>query len=109
MKTIKSKLKYLFWLGPILTIAGLTARVVSGNWSQAPLGLLIAGLVIIGLWLLFLGSLAPGFWGRRSTQVGTNAIISTLAVLVILGLINFLGVRYVQRVDLTENNLFSLS
>jgi ABC-type uncharacterized transport system involved in gliding motility auxiliary subunit len=109
MKTIKSKLKYLFWLGPILTIAGLTARVVSGNWSQAPLGLLIAGLVIIGLWLLFLGSLAPGFWGRRSTQVGTNALISTLAVFVILGLINFLGVRYGQRIDLTENQLFTLS
>ncbi len=111
MKTIKKKkyLGYLFWLGPVLTIMGITAKVVAGEWSLIALGLLIAGLVIIGLWLLFLGSLAPGFWGRRSTQVGTNAIISTLAVLVILGLINFLGVRYVQRVDLTENNLFSLS
>jgi ABC-type uncharacterized transport system involved in gliding motility auxiliary subunit len=59
--------------------------------------------------VLFLGSLAPGFWGRRSTQVGTNAIIATLAMLVILGLINFLGVRYGQRVDLTENQLFTLS
>lgn len=114
MKTIAKKqktnyFKYLFWLGPILSIMGLSARVVAGQWSPIASGLLIAGLVIIGLWLLFLGSLAPGFWGRRSTQVGTNAIISTLAVLVILGLINFLGVRYVQRVDLTENNLFSLS
>ena len=111
MKTIKSKnyLKYLFWLGPILTIMGITARLVSGEWSPIPLGLLIAGIVIIGLWLLFLGSLAPGFWGRRSTMVGANAIIATLAMLVILGLINFLGVRYVQRVDLTENQLFTLS
>src|SRR5919199_191613 len=111
MKTIKRKkyLGYLFWLGPVLTIMGITANVVAGEWSPIALGLLIAGLVIIGLGLLFLGSLAPGFWGRRSTQVGTNAIISTLAVLVILGLINFLGVRYVQRIDLTENNLFSLS
>jgi len=88
---------------------GITARVVSGNWSPVPLGLLIAGIVIVGLWVLFLGSLAPGFWGRRSTQVGTNAIIATLAMLVILGLINFLGVRYGQRVDLTENQLFTLS
>jgi ABC-type uncharacterized transport system involved in gliding motility auxiliary subunit len=108
---VKSKkyLRYLFWLGPILSIMGITARVVSGNWSPVPLGLLIAGIVIVGLWVLFLGSLAPGFWGRRSTQVGTNAIIATLAMLVILGLINFLGVRYGQRLDLTENQLFTLS
>lgn len=111
MKTIKNKkyLKYLFWLGPILSIIGITARVVAQNWSPISLALLIAGLVIIGLWLLFLGIFAPSFWGRRSTQVSTNAITATLAMLVILGLINFLGVRYGARVDLTENQLFTLS
>ena len=111
MKTLKTKtyLTYLFWLGPIFTIMGLTAWVVGGEWSPVALGLLIAGLVLIGLWLIFLGSLVPGFWGRRSTQAGTNAIIATLAMVVILGLINFLGVRYAQRIDLTENQLFTLS
>ncbi|HEY9599947.1 MAG TPA: Gldg family protein, partial [Cyanophyceae cyanobacterium] len=82
---------------------------MSDQWSPVAVGLLIAGLVIIGLWLVFLGSLTPGFWGRRSTQVGTNALISTVAMLVILGLINFLAVRYGARVDLTENQLFTLS
>ncbi|HEY9650334.1 MAG TPA: Gldg family protein [Coleofasciculaceae cyanobacterium] len=112
MKTIKKNAKYLsylFWFGPALTIMGLSARVVSAQWSPIAVGLLIAGLVIIGLWLVFLGSLTPGFWGRRSTQVGTNALISTLAMLVIVGLINFLAVRYGARVDLTENQLFTLS
>lgn len=112
MKTIKKNAKYLsylFWFGPILSIMGLSARVVSDQWSPIAVGLLIAGLVIIGLWLIFLGSLTPGFWGRRSTQVGTNALISTVAMLVILGLINFLAVRYGARVDLTENQLFTLS
>lgn len=111
MKTVKNNkyLKNLFWLGPILSIMGLTAWIVSGIWSPIALGLLIAGIAILGLWIIFLGSLAPGFWRRRSTQVGTNAIIATAAMLVILGLINFLGVRYVQRIDLTENKQFSLS
>lgn len=111
MKTIKNKnyLKYLFWLGPILSLMGITARVVAENWSPISLALLSAGLTIIGLWLLFLGTFAPSFWRSRSTQVGTNAIIATLAMLVILGLINFLGVRYGARVDLTENQLFTLS
>jgi ABC-type uncharacterized transport system involved in gliding motility auxiliary subunit len=55
MKSIKSKtyLSYLFLLGPVLSIMGISARIVSGNWSPVALGLLIAGAVIIGLWLLF--------------------------------------------------------
>src|SRR5919199_45701 len=113
MKTIKKKpknnyLKYLFWLGPILSIMGLSARVVAGEWSPISSGLLISGLAIIALWLILIGS-SPGFWGRRSTQAGTNAIIATLAMIVILGLINFLGIRYGQRIDFTENQLFTLS
>lgn len=112
MKTIAKNTKYLswlFWLGPILCIVGLTARVVANEWSPLIVGLFVAGLVIIGLWLVFLGSLAPGFWGRRSTQVGTNAVIATIAMLAIVGLINFLAVRYGQRIDLTENQLYTLS
>ncbi len=111
MKIVKNNkyLKNLFWLGPILSIMGLTAWIVSETWSPVALGLLIVGIAIIGLWVIFLGSLAPDFWRRRSTQVGTNAIIATVAMLVILGLINFLGVRYAQRIDLTENKQFSLS
>lgn len=102
-------LKYLFWFGPILTIMGITAQEVAGEWSPVSLALLIAGLLIIGLWFLLLDQIAPGFWGRRSTQVGTNAIIATLAMFVIIGLINFLGVRYGVQIDLTENQLFTLS
>jgi ABC-type uncharacterized transport system involved in gliding motility auxiliary subunit len=102
-------LKYLFWLGPILIVMGLTAGVVSGSWGVVPIGLLIAGIVVIGLWLLFEGYTQPGFWGRRSTQVGTNALVATLAMLVILGLINFLAVRYSTRLDLTENQIFTLA
>ncbi|MEQ9626032.1 MAG: Gldg family protein [Coleofasciculus chthonoplastes F1-TOW-03] len=88
---------------------GITAQEVAGEWSPISLALLIAGLLIIGLWFLLLDQIAPGFWGRRSTQVGTNAIIATLAMFVIIGLINFLGVRYGVQIDLTENQLFTLS
>ena len=88
---------------------GLTAQEVAGEWSPVSLALLITGLLIIGLWFLLLDQIAPGFWGRRSTQVGTNAIIATLAMFVIIGLINFLGVRYGVQIDLTENQLFTLS
>jgi ABC-type uncharacterized transport system involved in gliding motility auxiliary subunit len=111
MKTVpknRQYLEYLFWLGPILTIMGLVAQYVSGSESLVPLALLITGIVIIVLWL-FIGSAPRKFWGRRSTQVSTNAIVATLAVLGILALINFLAVRHAVRLDLTENQLFTLS
>ncbi|NEQ17635.1 MAG: hypothetical protein F6K44_29555 [Moorea sp. SIO3E2] len=90
-------------------MAGITVRIITEKWSPDALGLLIAGIVISLVGLVFLAQLAPKFWQSRSTQVGTNAIISTVAMLVILGLINFLGVRYTQRIDFTENQLYTLS
>ncbi|MGK7876225.1 MAG: Gldg family protein [Xenococcaceae cyanobacterium] len=106
---LRKYIKYLFFIGIFLWIAGLVAGLVSGTWSLLPVGLLVAGIFIIVLWLGFLISFTQGFWGRRSTEAGTNALVATLAVLVILGLINFLALRYSVRVDLTENQLFTLS
>lgn len=100
--------KYLFWLGPALVLMGLSAGAVSASWGPVPLGLLIGGIVLIGLWLLFQAR-ESNWWGRRSTHAGTNALLATLSVLVVLGLVNFLAVRYPVRVDFTENQLFTLA
>ncbi|MGI2902276.1 GldG family protein [Tolypothrix sp. VBCCA 56010] len=99
--------KYLFWFGPFLLVAGLTAGLVS-QWGTIPLAFLIAGIVIIGFWLIW-QTQRSNWWGRRSTQAGTNALVATLAVLAILGLINFLGTRYHLRTDLTDTQLFTLA
>lgn len=105
----------LFWLGFCLIVMGLSAGVVIGNWEPISLILMITGVVILGLWLLFKAyfksqdqSQTP-YWNRRSTQAGTNALASTISVLVILGLINFVAIRNNFRVDLTENQQFTLS
>ncbi len=111
MKTVAKKKnywKYLFWLGPFLILMGLSAGVVSGSWGPLPLGLLIAGIALSGLWLV-LQSYASNWWSRRSTQAGTNALVATLSVLVILGLVNFLATRYPMRVDFTETGLYTLA
>ncbi|PPS39841.1 Gldg family protein [Chroococcidiopsis sp. TS-821] len=100
--------KYLFWLGPILFVAGLTAGLVSNDWEPVPLGLIVAGVVITGLWLIWSAN-QNRWWSRRSTQAGTNALIATLSVLALLGLINFLAVRYPVRRDFTEAQLFTLA
>ncbi|MEH2122230.1 GldG family protein [Nostoc sp.] len=105
----KKKLwKYLFWLGPFLISVGLTVGLVSQQWGLIPLAFLIAGIVISGLGIIW-QSYQSNWWRRRSTQAGTNALVATLAVLAILGLINFLGTRYHLRTDLTETQLFTLA
>lgn len=114
MNIIKGTWTYLFWLGPILTIMGLSAGFVSGNWEAIPLGLITAGIVIIGLWLFYQAysvekNSTINWWGGRATEAGTNAIFSTISVLIILALINFLAVRYQSRIDFTENQKFTLS
>jgi ABC-type uncharacterized transport system involved in gliding motility auxiliary subunit len=116
MKTIASNwkyLRYLVWLGPVLMIMGLTAGVVANSWGAVPLGLVLAGIVVLVVMLALEGSIQEGsiqgFFGRRSTQVGTNALIATIAVLVILGLVNVLAIRYSSRLDLTENKIFTLA
>jgi ABC-type uncharacterized transport system involved in gliding motility auxiliary subunit len=110
MKNIPQKKlwKYLFWLGPFFIVAGLTAGLVAGAWEVIPLVFLITGIVISGLWIVWQNQRSQ-WWQKRSTQAGTNAIVATLAVLVILGLVNFLGTRYQLRTDLTESQLFTLS
>ncbi|QLE44894.1 ABC transporter [Nostoc sp. C052] len=105
----KKKLwKYLFWLGPFLITVGLTVGLVSEQWGLIPLVFIIAGIFISGLGIIW-QSYQTNWWNRRSTQAGTNALVVTLAILAILGLINFLGTRYHLRADLTESQLFTLA
>lgn len=107
----KNKLwKLIFWLGPFLITAGLTIRLTSVNSGIIPLSLIliIIGSVICALWVV-VRTQQSKWWQKRSTQSTTNALIATLSVLVILGLINFLGIRYHLRLDLTDTQLFTLS
>jgi len=101
-------LKYLALPGLALMTAGLIAGIVAG-WTLLPAGLLVGGIGLLLLGLV-LGNQGQGrFWAQRSTEAGANALVSALAVLAILGLVNFLAVRYASRVDLTENQLFTLA
>ncbi|MEL6454019.1 MAG: Gldg family protein [Cyanobacteria bacterium J06623_5] len=110
MKDLSSILKYLIWPALALLSAGLVVGILVG-WTLVAVALLVVGL------LLMVSCVAAGdfsvlkraFWQRRSTQAGTNAVVSIVSVLVILGLINFLGARYDSRTDFTEGQLLTLS
>ena len=103
----------LFWVGLGLMIAGGSASLISGAWSPVGIGLVVAGLVAIALWLslrsMNASDSASPWWRQRSVQTGTNALLTTIAVVVILGGLNFLAVRIPGQIDFTENQQFSLA
>ncbi len=99
----------LLWAAPLLIIAGLSAGLVTNRWNWLPLGLLALGGSALLLWLIQQSRVSTGFWGRRSTQTSTNAILTVIAVIALLGIINFLADRYSVEIDLTENRAFTLA
>lgn len=100
---------YLFFIGVALITAGLVMGKVTGNWTNLAIGITLAGITLICVTLIVFLYTNKGFWSMRSTEAGTNALVSTLAVIVILGLVNFLAVKYSYRLDLTETKIYSLS
>lgn len=117
MNAFKQLAKFFFknsvWLGIGLISAACTSGLIAG-WTALQTGLTIAGIVLIGIWLLMLGRFdsagnQPNFWQRRSTLAGTGALISTLSVFVILALLNFMAVRHLYRVDLTDTGRLSIA
>ncbi|MBE9101333.1 GldG family protein [Vacuolonema iberomarrocanum] len=109
MKTWQRYTNYLFWFGPFLLAMGLTVGGVSGTWGILPFALILGGIVIVLAWLAIQSNELRNVWSDRSAQDGTNAVIATLAVLIIVVLINLLADRYNTSVDLTENQIFTLS
>ncbi len=72
-------------------------------------------ILLIGGGVLLLVAIAIGFrhilnfFSKRSSQLGTNAIVLSVAVVAILVLLNFLSFRHSKRFDLTTDKQFSVS
>ena len=92
------------WVGIALVAAGVVMALVGPKnqpWGALSLGV---GVVLLGYALFRLP-----LWERRALEVGGNVALRTLAVLVILGLVNFLAVQYPYKVDLSANQRFTLA
>lgn len=106
---MKKYILYCFILGIFLISVGGGLQQVNPNLTNLVILMVGGGIAIfIAGGVIFLYT-NKGFWAKRSTEATTNAIVSTVALLLILGLINFLGLRYSFKLDLTENQLYTLS
>src|SRR6202790_5628874 len=105
----KRERRWLASFGLALAAAGLVRYSTQGELTR------LSEVLLIGGGLLFLAGVVLSyrdfvtFFSARSSQLGANALTITVLVLVVLGLINFLGFRHHKRLDLTSEKLYTLS
>lgn len=96
-------------LGAAMLAAGCVRYSIQGELLLTSKILLIAGGVAVLAFLAFNFRNLMNHFSRRSSKLGTNTLVMVVALLAILGLVNFLGSRHHKRFDLTEEKLFTLS
>jgi gliding motility-associatede transport system auxiliary component len=96
-------------VGAACLVAGYLRYSIEQTLLLASKILIIAGgvLLVAGIALGFRGILK--FFSKRSSQLGTNTIILTVAVIAILAVLNYLGYQHHKRFDLTSEKLFTLA
>jgi ABC-type uncharacterized transport system involved in gliding motility auxiliary subunit len=101
--------KIMAFLGPLALIAGYIRYSVRETMGPLNLSLLIVGAVLSLAAIIFNFRAIRESSKRRSTRLGANTTVMTVAVIAIIGFANFLGYRHHKRIDLTTEKLYSLS
>jgi len=105
----KELARFLWMIAAALLVAGYLRYTIQGELLRFSKILLIGGGVV------FVAALMVGFpyivqyFSKRSSKLGTNTAILTVAVLAILVFLNFVGFRHHKRFDLTTEKLYTLS
>ncbi len=109
MSILKKLIDYLAPLGFVIAV-GAVAWTRTGQ--TLPGGLrpwLIAAVALVLVHLILRWEDATRGLGRRQMKYGTNTFVLVVVVLLILGGVNYLVNRHTKRVDLTENQRYSLA
>jgi ABC-type uncharacterized transport system involved in gliding motility auxiliary subunit len=96
-------------IGAALLIAGYLRYSIQGELLLLSKILLVAGGVLVLAAIVLGFRRIIGFFSKRSSQLGTNTAILGLAVIAILGVLNFVGIRHHKRFDFTSEKLYTLS
>ena len=99
----------IYLLALIFVIAGIILGFITSNWLMLPVILIAIGVAIAIITLSLASKKQKNFWQKHSTEASLNYVISTVSVLIIIGLINFVIAGYNWSFDLTENKLFTLA
>lgn len=101
--------KIMAFLGPLALIAGYIRYSVRETMGPLNLSLIIVGGVLTLAAIVLNFKAIRESSRRRSTRLGANTTVMTVAVIAIIGFANFLGYRHHKRIDLTSEKLYSVS
>ncbi len=96
-------------VGFVATLAGVVLVLTIDEIRNVSLTVLIIGLVLLFIALVLSPRAIAMFMVGRRGRFGANAIVMTLAFLLIAMLVNFLFFRASTRFDMTSTRVFSLS
>ena len=102
-------LNYSGTLGAALLGAGLLLYSIYAVMSKWYWALIIVGGILVLAWLAGNFSNIVASSQKRSTRLGANAFVVSLAAVAIFGFINYLGYKKHKKFDLTAEKLFTLS
>src|SRR5262249_47024528 len=96
-------------VGPALAIAGYILYSREQVWQWYIIALIaIGGAMLLASIVLNFKSIVSFFQGRQG-KLGANTAVLSVAILGIIGALNFLGYRHHKRFDLTSEGLYTLS
>ncbi|MGH9937742.1 MAG: GldG family protein [Blastocatellia bacterium] len=96
-------------VGPALALAGYILYSREQVWKWYIIALIAGGLaLLLASIVLNFGSIVAFFRGRQG-RLGANTVVLSVAVIAIIGALNFLGYRHHKRFDLTAEGLYTLS
>lgn len=96
-------------LGALSVVAGIFTFLILGRLDRAVVVLLALGAGLLVYALLEQPERTAQTLSSRGVRYGSNTVVMSLAFIGILALINVLSNRYDQRLDLTQNHLYTLS
>jgi len=96
-------------VGAALLISSYVRYSIQGELLQLSEGMLIGGGVLVLAAIVLGFPNIRSYFSKRSSQLGTNTTILTLAVIGILIAVNYLGFTYHKRFDMTSEKLYTLS
>lgn len=107
--TIRSYAWLIAVVGLLILIGGAVAYFVNQNWDVPAQVVIILGVVLLLGAVLLRPDVVRAALAGRPVKYASNALVTTLAFIGILALINFLAFKYNWEYDLTENGQFTLS
>ncbi len=96
-------------LGPLcIAIGGITVAI-TGETGSFALAMIWIGLLALLLFFYVNFSAIKLFASKRSSKYGANMVVMIIVFITIVGLVGVMSIKYKLRIDLTDEQRYSLS